>query len=313
MSDSKDERGIWRLGSRRSDLALWQTRHVRDLLIEQWPEIQIEIETYSTKGDQQIDKPLPVIGGKGVFTEELEKALVQHRIDAAVHSLKDLPVEPPDGLTIGAVPRRENPADILVSRKGYTLESLPQGATIGTSSRRRAAELRFFRQDLKTQDIRGNVPTRIEKALDENGPYDAIVLAYAGLARLSKLDVASQVLPAGVFLPAPGQGALGIQCRNEAESLSVLGPLNHYSSQMAVEAERSFLAGLGGGCALPIAAYAQVDNGKLTLDGRVTSANGTREIATSAQGSASEAKQIGEALAQEALDRGAFELLGLSE
>jgi hydroxymethylbilane synthase len=299
----------WHLGSRGSDLALWQTGHVRDLLLEAWPGLAVVVETYSTKGDQILNKPLPELGGKGLFTAELESALRQGAIDAAVHSLKDLPVDPPPGLIVGAIPHRENPADVLISRNGYTMESLPIGAIVGTSSRRRAAQIKNQRPDIHTADIRGNVPTRIRKAFDPDGPYEAIILAYAGLKRLGRMDAVSQILPVDSFLPAPGQGALGVQCRDEDISRTMLLPLNSFSSQVAVVAERAFLSGLGGGCALPIAAYADLDGKQLALRGRITSPDGTRQLDLVSQGSPEEAFQLGADLALEALERGAAELL----
>ena len=299
-----------RLGSRKSKLALWQTHHVRDLLQAAWLGLNVEIQIISTTGDQVLDTPLPLIGGKGVFTAELEVALREGVIDAAVHSLKDLPTEFPPGLTVGATPPRVRPDDVLISRQGYQLDTLPPGATIGTSSRRRAAQLLNLRPDLQMADIRGNVPGRIAKGLAEDGPYDAIILAYAGLDRLGLLGAASQVLLLDQMLPAPGQGALGIQCRDEAESLALLAPLNDNSTNAAVTAERSFLSGLGGGCAMPIAAYATEEAGRLHLTGRVSSADGQNQIDVQGDGLPDEAWQLGNSLAHEALSQGAAELLG---
>jgi hydroxymethylbilane synthase len=298
-----------RLGTRGSELALWQTGHIGDLLQQAWPGLKVEIEVFSTKGDQILDTPLPLIGGKGLFTAELEAALRKGAIDAAVHSLKDLPTELPAGLMIGAVPERVNPADVLVSREAHTLESLPLGATVGTSSRRRAAQLLQVRADLKIVDIRGNVPTRIRKALDPGGPYDAVVLAYAGLARLDRLDEVSQILPLEIMLPAPGQGALGVQCRNEALSLKMLAPLDHPSTRHTVTAERSFLSGLGGGCAVPIAAYASLSENGLTLQGRIAALDGSHKIDIQATALTADAQKLGRRLAQEALTQGAGALL----
>lgn len=298
-----------RLGTRGSQLALWQTEHVADLLRQAWPGLQVEIEVFSTKGDQILDKPLPLIGGKGLFTAELETALREEKIDAAVHSLKDLPTESPVGLVVGAVPKRANPADVLVSRDGHALESLPSGARVGTSSRRRAAQLLQVREDLKIVDIRGNVPTRIRKALDPEGAYEAVVLAYAGLARLDRLEVVSQVLPLELMLPAPGQGALGVQCRDETASLEMLSSLDHAPTRHAVNAERGFLSGLGGGCAVPIAAFASLDEDNLTLQGRVAALDGSHNIDVQASASIDDAFNLGQRLAQEALTRGAADLL----
>ena len=301
-----------RLGTRGSDLALWQTRYVRSLLQEAWPEKPVILETFSTRGDQILDTPLPLIGGKGLFTAELEAALRGKAIDAAVHSLKDLPTESPEELTLGAIPKRANPADVLISRSGHTLGNLPLGAAVGTSSRRRAAQLLNARPDLQILDIRGNVPTRIRKALDPNGPYDAVVLAYAGLQRLEKLDVVSQVLPLELMLPAPGQGVLGVQCRDDAQSLQIFAPLNNHGTRAETTAERAFLAGLGGGCSLPIAAYAVLEGGKIRLQGRVAARDGSRQIDVEGIGSFATAAELGQRLADEALDKGAAELLGAS-
>ena len=299
-----------RLGTRSSDLALWQTHHVRSLLQDTWPDKSVIVETFSTKGDQILDTPLPLIGGKGLFTAELEAALRGRVIDAAVHSLKDLPTELHEELTLGAIPQRANPADALISRSEHTLGTLPLGATVGTSSRRRAAQLLNARPDLRVADIRGNVPTRIRKALDPDGPYDAVLLAYAGLQRLERLDVISQVLSLDLMLPAPGQGALAVQCRDEAQSLQMLAPLDHYSTRTETTAERAFLAGLGGGCSVPIAAYAVLEAGEIRLQGRVAAIDGSRQIDVEGNGPALEALGLGKRLAGEALARGAAELLG---
>lgn len=309
MSKALLSQTTFRLGSRGSDLALWQTNHVRELLLEAWPDLAVPVETVSTRGDQVLDTPLPLIGGKGLFTAELEAALKNGAIDAAVHSLKDLPTEQPPGLAVGAIPSRTNPADVLVSREGYTLETLPPGATVGTSSRRRAAQLRDLRPDLVVANIRGNVPTRIRKAMDPDGPYDAIILAYAGLDRLGRLDAISQILPLEQMLPAPGQGALGIQCRDELASRKRLAPLNHDSTSAAVTAERSFLAGLGGGCAVPIASYATLQDGQLTLQGRISSLDGSQKINVQGKGSLETARELGLNLAEQALAQGAGVLL----
>jgi hydroxymethylbilane synthase len=309
VSKSYLSQKTFRLGSRRSDLALWQTNYVRGLLLEAWPDMPVTVETITTRGDQVLDTPLPLIGGKGLFTAELEAALKSGAIDAAVHSLKDLPTEGPPGLAVGAIPPRAKPVDVLVSREGYTLETLPPGATVGTGSPRRAAQLQSLRPDLEIAGIRGNVPTRIRKAMDPNGPYDAIILAHAGLERLGRMDVISQVLPLEWMLPAAGQGALAVQCRDEATSRERVAPVNHTATSAAVTAERGFLAGLGGGCALPIAAHASVHNGQLALHGRVNSIDGSRKINVQGEGSLEAAWELGRNLAEEALARGAGDLL----
>lgn len=301
-----------RFGTRSSALALWQTQHVMALLTAAHPGLIVSAETFSTRGDQALDTPLPLIGGKGVFTAELEAALHDKRIDCAVHSLKDLPTAQPDGLAIGAMPPRANPADVLISRAGHTLDSLPEGAVIGTSSYRRASQLLHKRPDLKLIDIRGNVETRIRKALASDGAYDAIVLAYAGLERLGRLEVVAQVLELDAMLPAPGQGAIAVQTRHEPALLEVLAPLQHADTVSAVTAERAFLSGLGGGCSVPVAAYAWHENDQLHLWGRVCSNDGTQRIdvrGESTESSPEAAYALGVALAGQALSSGASALM----
>ena len=300
-----------RIGTRGSALALWQAHLIRALLVRAWPALTVEIEVMKTQGDVTLDSPLPQIGGKGVFTAELEAALRSGAIDLAVHSLKDLPTEGSPGLIIGAIPERGDPRDALVSRGSHTLDALPTGAAVGTSSLRRAAQLLVLRPDLRLLDIRGNVDTRIRKALDEDGPYDAIVLALAGLERLGRAEEASQWLPLEVMLPAPGQGALAVQCRDEQASRELLAPLSHRATTLAVTAERAFLAALGGGCAVPVAAHATYSQRRLSLRGRVTSPDGSRQVDVSLSGSASlkGALALGQKLAEMALAQHADELL----
>jgi hydroxymethylbilane synthase len=304
-----ESRGL-RLGTRGSALARWQTDYVADLLRTAWPAVAWDVEVFHTQGDRVLDTPLPLLGGKGVFTAELEAALHGGGIDLAVHSLKDLPTDLPAGLVLGAVPPRAGAADVLVSRGGHTLETLPFGATVGTSSSRRAAQILHARPDLYILDVRGNVDTRVRKALAADGPYDAVLLAQAGLERLGHADVISQVLPLEVMLPAPAQGALGIQCRDDVAMLALLAPVEHVATRQAVEAERAFLAGVGGGCAVPVAAYATVADGLLHLRGRVTAPDGSRQIDVSAGGPASAPLDLGAHLAEVALAAGAAELLG---
>ena len=292
-----------RFGTRGSKLARWQTDHVLALLGGQG-----EIEIIQTKGDRILETPLPLVGGKGVFTAELEAALHGNRIQCAVHSLKDLPTEQPKGLILGAILKRAPVGDALVSRSGATLATLPKNARVGTSSRRRAAQLLRYRPDFELLDIRGNVDTRVQKALDPSGPYDAILLAHAGLDRLGFSSLITEVLPFDIMLPAPGQGAIAVQCRDDAEIRAVLLPLHDADTARAVTAERAFLAALGGGCSLPIAASGALIDGQLSLTGRVLSPDGTRCI--DVRGSGDDAQSLGQALAQEALARGAAELLG---
>ena len=304
---------VVRLGTRGSALARWQTNHVADLLKNVWPDVKIEVQIITTRGDQVLDTPLPLIGGKGLFTEELERALHNGKIDFAVHSLKDLPTAVSPGLATGAIPQRAAPNDVVVSRSNQTFENLPRGATIGTSSRRRAAQLLYQRPDLQILDIRGNVETRIKKTLADDGPYDATILAQAGVERLGHLDVVTEILPLDFMLPAPGQGALGIQCREEAQSLDVLHPIVHQPTQLAVTAERAFLEALGGGCSVPVAAYAQVVDDRMSMRGRVTAIDGTKQVdveATVAVGDdLGRAAELGTNLAQQAIEQGAMHIL----
>ncbi len=303
---------LLRFGTRGSDLALWQTRHVMALVQAALPALQVEYEVIKTRGDHVLDTPLPLVGGKGVFTAELEAALREKRIDCAVHSLKDLPTEPSAGLVIGAIPERANPADALVSRQGYTLATLPQGARVGTSSTRRAAQLRHKRPDLTILDIRGNVDTRIRKALADDGEYDAIALACAGLERLGRTDVISEVLAFEDMLPAPGQGAIAVQTRDDPALLETLAHVHHRESALNVAAERAFLAGLGGGCSVPVAAHASLEDDRLVLRGRVSSPDGAQQIDVSLAATVTgmdDADAAGLTLAREALEQGAQQLM----
>lgn len=305
-----------RIGSRGSKLSLWQANHVAGLICACHGDRSLEIKTYRTRGDENQNASLPLIGGKGLFTEALENALRRREIDFAVHSLKDLPVENAAGLTIGAIPQRGDHRDVLLSRSGAPLAQLPPGARVGTGSLRRRAQLLALRPDLRILDIRGNVPTRIDKLMMDESPYDAIVLAEAGLARLGLTNHISEVLDLNRLLPAAGQGALAIQCRNEAVSLTFLARLADEQTAQAVAAERSFLHALGAGCALPVGAYADIKDSTLLLRGRVTSPDGSRQVdvtgaahAIDGPGAASVARELGTNLAQQALEKGGRQIL----
>lgn len=298
-----------RMGTRGSALARWQTDYVARLLHTAWPGLRIEIEILHTQGDRVLDKPLPEIGGKGLFTAELEDALHNGAIDLAVHSLKDLPTDDAEGLMIGAIPARGPVADVLVSRSGLGLEELPPGAVIGTSSRRRGAQIRRRFPHLALADIRGNVDTRLRKALDADGLYDAIVLAQAGVERLERGAAIHAVLPLDLVLPAPGQGALAVQCRADGALAALLAPLDDAPTRAAVTAERAFLAELGGGCAVPVAAYAALQGETLMVRGRVTAPDGSRQVDVDVQGDPAEARALGRRLAQQAVEHGAAALL----
>lgn len=296
-----------RFGTRGSTLARRQTEIVVDLLTAAHPGVRCEVEVFSTHGDrtQALGTPLPLIGGKGVFTAELEHALREGRIDCAVHSLKDLPTAPVEGIAIGCVPVRASAADVLVSRGGLRLGDLPPGAVVGTSSLRRSAQLLYRRPDLRMLDIRGNVETRIRKAVDRDGPYDATVLAEAGLDRLGIADRATETLAEEVMLPAPAQGAIGVQCRPTGAALELLRSVQDAGTLAAVTAERGFLAALGGGCAAPVAALGVVRDGRLTVRGRVTAVDGSEQIDVALAGGVDEADALGVELARAALAEGA--------
>jgi len=293
------------IGSRGSKLALWQAEQARERLKLLNPGIEIKIEIIKTTGDVKSD-PLSVIGGKGVFTKELEDALLDGRIDMAVHSLKDLPTILPDRLSISAICEREDARDALVLRAGFegSLATLREGAVVGTSSQRRLAQLKALRRDVIVRDLRGNVDTRIRK-LDE-GQYDAVILASAGLLRLGLEDRISMRIPVAEMLPAVGQGAIAIETRSDDEfTVQTTSKLDHRETRVACLAERAFLRGLGGGCQLPIAAHATIDGDALTLDGLVAKPDGSEIWRDSLSGSLDNAEQLGSTLATTLLERGA--------
>ncbi len=299
--------------TRPSALARWQTQWVMHALQSIHPALTCEEKIITTQGDKILDKPLPEIGGKGLFTQELESELLSEAVHCAVHSLKDLPVENPTGLTIGCVPRRAEVREALISARGYTLATLPAGSLVGTSSLRRAAQLLALRPDLRIAPLRGNVDTRVRKALA--GQYDAILLAGAGLTRLGLTEHITEWLPLEVMLPAPGQGALAVQCRaSDSLTLNLLAPLEDTATRLAVTAERAFLSGLGGGCAVPVAAHAKCDlendKARIELVGLVISPDGKTAIKVS--GAGTNAEQLGQSLANEALQKGAAAILNSS-
>ena len=292
------------IGSRGSKLALTQAEMVKTELARIDPSLAVRIEIIKTSGDASTD-PLAIIGGKGVFTKELEEALLDSRIDLAVHSLKDLPTIIPDGLIVAAICKREDPRDALVLNRKLqglpaAIRSLPRGATIGTSSPRRLAQLKHLRNDLVIKDLRGNVDTRLRK-LDE-GEYDALVLACAGLRRLGMENRISAALPAAEMLPAVGQGALGIETRaGDEETIAAIGKLDHKFTRLACTAERAFLRSLGGGCQLPIAAYAIVREKRIKLTGLVADAHGGLIVRDRISGSLDDPELLGAELAYDSL------------
>jgi len=295
--------------TRPSALARWQTQWVINALKNVHPDLECEEKIITTQGDKILDKPLPEIGGKGLFTQELESELLNGDVHCAVHSLKDLPVENPFGLTIGCIPVRAEVRDALISKKGDTSTSLPKGASVGTSSLRRAAQMLSLRPDLHIVSLRGNVDTRLRKAMD--GQYDAIILAGAGLTRLGLDQHVTEWLSLDGMLPAPGQGALAVQCRaDDQTTLNLLAWLEDESTRKAVTAERAFLSGLGGGCSVPVAAYAMVDEKNIVLTGLVISVDGVKAIHVKRAGE--DAKLLGAELAQRAIAQGAHEILAVS-
>jgi hydroxymethylbilane synthase len=296
------------IGSRGSDLALTQSRHVAALLRELHPGLEVHIEVISTKGDRITDVPLAKVGGKGLFTKELEVALLDGSIDLAVHSLKDLPTELPEGLALAAVPPREDPHDALISAKGLGLAALPRGARVGTSSLRRRVQLLACRPDLDIVDLRGNVPTRLQKLHDLG--LDAIVLAAAGLRRLGLQDAITELLPPSVMISAVGQGALGIETRSDdPRTRALLAPLHDTATAAATTAERSLLAAMGGGCQVPIGALAQVNGDRLELTACVCSTDGLTVLRVQLDGATTDAAALGRRAAEQLSEAGAGPLI----
>jgi hydroxymethylbilane synthase len=298
-----------RLGSRGSALALVQSRSVAAAL-EAASGMAVELEVIHTRGDKVLDKPLPEIGGKGLFTEELDRALLEGRIDLAVHSLKDLPTDTTPGLSLACVPPREDPRDVLVGPRGdaVSLRDLPPDAVVGTSSLRRRALLAAFRPDLRALDVRGNLDTRLRK-LDE-GRYDALLLASAGLKRLGLAHRVGEWLERTSWLPAPGQGALAVVTRADDRALrQALGSLHDEDTAAAVAAERALLARLEGGCQIPVGALALPFEGGLRLWGLVVSPDGRRAVRGDLTGAPASAEELGRSLAEVLLERGADEIL----
>lgn len=300
------------IGSRGSKLALWQAEQAKARLLALYPEVDVSIEIIKTTGDVKTD-PLSVIGGKGVFTKELEDALLDGRIDLAVHSLKDLPTMLPDGLSISAICERDDPRDALVVRddlkaRGGSILNLPENAIVGTSSQRRVAQLKSVRGDVVVKDVRGNVDTRLRK-LDE-GQYDALILASAGLRRLeleSRIDAA---ISTDEMVPAVGQGAIAIETRADDEfTIEATSALDHEETRLCCLAERAFLRSLGGGCQFPIAAHAIIDEGQLKLDGLVATPDGAKILRAQLAGPQANPDEIGSSLAIQLIERGANSLL----
>jgi len=299
---------ILRIATRKSPLALWQTHHVRDVLCRTHPDLKVELVEMTTQGDKILDTPLAKIGGKGLFVKELENGLLEKRADIAVHSMKDVPVEFPPGLTLSVIMRREEPYDAFVSNHYAKLTALPQGAVVGTSSLRRQSQILALRPDLQIRTLRGNVGTRLSKL--DKGEYDAIVLAAVGLKRLGMAERIREILKPEVILPAIGQGAIGIECRqDDVETIELIAALNDFVTQQQVTAERAMNACLGGGCQVPIAGFAEIDGTGLTLRGLVADVQGKEVIRHSIHGAVESAEELGRQLGNELLARGAERLL----
>lgn len=297
------------IGTRGSKLALWQANYIAHRLTEQYPGMEVTLQHVVTTGDKILDVPLAKIGGKGLFTKELELAMMNGEIDLAVHSLKDMPTELPPGLTLAAITEREDCRDALISPKHGTIDNLPRGARIGTSSLRRKAQLLNHRPDLQISDLRGNLDTRIKKLETEN--LDAILLAQAGLVRLGWENLITQTIPFEICLPAVGQGALAIEARQEdQEVLQLLKFLDDDETRAATTAERAFLNELEGGCQVPIGVYGRIEEGELYLDARIIAVDGNTMLSDTINGSPAIADELGRRLAQRMYVRGGKEILG---
>jgi len=296
------------IGSRGSQLALWQANWVKSELERLHDNVDIDIRIIATSGDNIQDVPLAKIGGKGLFVKEIEEALLANEIDLAVHSMKDVPMELPTELGISVITKRENPLDALISKNGEKLADLPQGATIGTSSLRRSSQLLKYRGDFKIHPLRGNVDTRLRKV--EEGKYDAILLASAGLNRLGWANRITEEISHDILLPAMGQGALGIETRlDDTKIYDLISTLNHEQTHYAVSAERSLVGRLDGGCQVPIGAYARVEKGLITLKGLVASLDGEIIYKLENVGPVDDAINIGQELGAQLLKMGANEIL----
>lgn len=302
------KKNLLRIATRKSPLALWQTHHVRDALCHAHPELQVELVEMTTKGDKILDTPLAKIGGKGLFVKELENGLLEGVVDIAVHSMKDVPVEFPEGLTLAVMMRREQPFDAFVSNNYPNLAALPEGAVVGTSSLRRQTQLLAYRPDLQIRSLRGNVGTRLSKL--DGGDYDAIILAAAGLERLGMAERIREVLTQEIMLPAIGQGVVGIECRqDDVETLELIGVLNDLPTQQRVTAERALNKRLNGGCQVPIAGFARFKKNGLELQGLVGDIEGKQVLRRSIHGSVESANVLGDSLGQQLLADGADRLL----
>ncbi len=297
-----------RIGTRGSKLALWQANWTKSFLEKKFPSTPIEITIIKTQGDKILDVPLAKVGGKGLFVKEIEEALLTGRIDIAVHSMKDMPADIPEGLCIGAIPQRENPVDVFISRNGKPFKEMPAGSVIGTSSLRRGAQLRHARPDMVIQPIRGNLDTRLKKLASEN--FDALVLAAAGVIRLNLEHQITEYLDATVMLPAIGQGALCVEARTDDPAVGpMVATMDHAPTRAVVAGERAFLKRLEGGCQVPIAGHGTISDQTFTLIGLVADVDGAKVIKGEKSGPIASSETIGIDLAEELLARGADHIL----
>jgi hydroxymethylbilane synthase len=297
-----------RIGTRGSPLAVWQAEWVRSRLIALHSRYKAELVKIKTTGDKIVDVPLAHVGGKGLFVKEIETALLDGHIHIAVHSMKDMPAEIPPRLCIGAVPERENPLDVLISRNGHSFEDLPKSARIGSSSLRRGAQVRYVRPDVTVHPLRGNLDTRIRKL--EKEALDAIIVAAAGVKRLGLGARITEYLPEAIMLPAIGQGALAIEIREDDDlTRRLIAPLDHRETRLAVESERAFLARLEGGCQVPIAARAKIIGDELEITGLVAEVDGSLLLRETITGPVGQHKRLGVELAERLLEKGGREIL----
>ncbi len=297
-----------KIGTRGSKLALAQSEWVRAEILARYPGTYVELIRIKTKGDRLLDSPLSQVGGKGLFVKEIEESLLSKEVDLAVHSIKDVPAELPEGLFLPIFPKREDARDAFISKRYKRIEDLPEGANIGTGSLRRSAQLLHLRPDLKMVSLRGNVDTRLNRL--ESGDIQAIILAAAGLKRLGLSSRICQMLPADEFLPAIGQGALGLELRKDSDRvLDLIGFLNHLPTEKAVKAERAFLRRLEGGCQVPIAGHGRLEGDRIIIDGMVAELNGSRVIRDESTGPGDRPEETGIVLAEKLLSSGADEIL----
>jgi len=297
-----------RIATRKSPLALWQANHVREALLARNPGLKVELLTMTTQGDKILDTPLAKVGGKGLFVKELELGMLEGRADLAVHSMKDVPVEFPDGLGLAAVLPREDPRDVLISNRFSSVDELPDGARVGTSSLRRQCQLRARRPDLQILDLRGNVNTRLKKL--DDGAYDAILLAAAGVRRMGWESRITELLPPEQFLPAIGQGAIGIEIRLDDERVAgLVAQLNDPRTATRIAAERALNERLQGGCQVPIAGYSEISHGVIVLRALVGRPDGSELVQGVISGKPEDAEELGQVLADDLLSRGAREIL----